>query len=233
MPVITLGLDRLISQGPIPDDEWEKYKRDVMREEHQEVMRANPHADEDPQVKWDFHRDWRTAKLPKGEVFGSDYDYWHDVANDALRLWKQYAPKMPQRDFVAERIARKQDLPYGWSRDVYAVGFGIWENGVKTSFGARLEGPRVDVGPTADFAAFLENWQYGRKFGAGPVAIYEHIGVLNVIARELAVAYLGVHSIFMMPVKTTSTDAIPTPDRTKPVSTFPIIRIAPRHYRKR
>ena len=228
--VVTIGLNQFIERGPIPADEWDKYKREAMQEQHQEVMRANPNADEDPQVAWNFRKDWRTAPLPPTQVFGSDYDYWSYAVNDALDLWKRYAPAMPQIDYIAERIAND---PSGWTRGVYAGGFGVWQDGVKTTFGARLEGPRVDVGPTADFAAFLENWDYGRKFSAGPVMLFRHIGVLNTIAHELAVAYLGVHTITMMPIRATSPDTIKTKNRTKPVYTFPIIRIAPRHYRKR
>ena len=230
MPIIAVGNTRYLERGILPEDEWEKIKRDEALAIHNEIMAQGGRlTDEDPQVAWDYKKDWRTAPLPMGKVFGSDYDYWNHVALEAKRLWNAFAPDIAN-DFIAESIAGEGR---GWSVPFYHDGFGIWENGKPTQFTAKLGGPTVDVGPTADFAAFLERWNYSKSKADYIVPIYRNIGVLHAITQELQHTFAGIHTIFMMPIRPNDTSQIKTLDNRKtPVLTFPIIRIKPRHYRR-
>lgn len=224
------GLERILSKGLLSQEEWDKIKREAAMEQHREIMQRARGADESPQVTWDYSKDWRKASLPNGRPFGSDYDYWNYVVDDAFEMWAQYAPTIPN-DFIAESIAREAK---GWSNTFYAEGFGVWQNGAEVSRGTPLHGPRVDVGPTADFSAFLERWNYSKTRNAGLVPLkFTTMGVLNFMTITLAQRYRGIHTVFMMPIKPNSKSSIRQIDgRTRPVGILPIIRIVPRYYRK-
>jgi hypothetical protein len=226
----TIGLTKIIERGLIDPDEWDRIKRGVAQDVHNSIMAANPRADEDAQVKWNYKANWRTTKLPKDGVFGSDYDYWNDVVNDAFQLWHQHAGQITA-DFIADVIAKQPEAQ--WSKRFYAAGFGVWERGVEKNRSTKFEGPVVDVGPTADFAVFLERWNYSKTSNTGKVPIYHEIGVMNFIARKLALDWKGVHTVYLMPIRPKDLSSVrKTPHRNTPVITLPIIRIAPRHYRK-
>jgi hypothetical protein len=226
----TVGLTKIIERGLIDPVEWENVKRGVAQEIHNEIMALNPRANEDAQVKWDYKKDWRRTRLPAHTVFGSDYDYWNDVVDDAFKLWDTHARNITA-DFVADAIAKQPESQ--WSKGFYAAGFGVWERGVEKNRNTRFEGPVVDVGPTADFAVFLERWNYSRTKNSGKVPIYHEIGVMNFIARKLAQDWKGIHTVYLMPIRPKDLSSVrKTPNRSTPVITLPIIRIAPRHYRK-
>lgn len=229
MPVITVGGRVYIERGIMPADEWEQYKRAEALKIHQEIMaRGGPLTDEDPQVGWDFKKNWRTAKLPPNKVFGSDYDYWNHVTLEAKRLWDQHIGNI-KNDFIAEWIAR-QKAP--WSIE-FLKDVDVWENGESVGFGKPLHGPRVDFGPTADFAAFLEQWDYSKSSAPVVIPLYYGIGLMHFIARRLQEMFAGVHTIYIMPIKPEDTGSVrKTPNRNVPVQLFPIIRIVSRHYRK-
>jgi hypothetical protein len=225
-----------VEPGIIPAAEWEKIKRRVALETHDKIMAmSGGQGNEDPHVGYDFSKNWRTSPLPQGVVFGSMYDYWGVVAREAQRLWFQHAPQIAH-DFIAEKIAgldpaERESVPF------YTQSFGVWDNGVKTSFAARMEGPHVDVGPTAEFAVFLEKWEFGKREGQIPRVIpYQYIGVMNYITRELQASFGGNHTIFMTPVKPEDRSAITALDgpkaRKTPVMLVPIIRVRPVQYQK-
>lgn len=230
MPIIAVGKTRYLERGILPQDEWEKIKRTEALAIHKEIMaKGGTMTDEDPQVGWDYKKDWRTAPLPPGKIFGSDYDYWNHVVLEAKRLWDQYASEIAN-DFIAESIAKKER---GWSIPFYREGVQVWENGEPVGFSKKLNGPTVDFGPTADFAAFLERWNYSKSKGAFEVPIFRNIGVMHAITQELQRTFSGNHVIYMMPVAPNSRSEIREIDnRTKPVQLVPIIRIKPRHYRR-
>lgn len=231
MPVVfERGFERIIERGILDPEEWTRIKRDVAFEEEKRILSAAPAANEDPQVGWDFHKDWRRERqLKMGEAIGSDFDYWNYVVDDAFQLFDNFtSSSLFRRDYKAESIA-------GWEKGVSIekyreYGLAVWQNGVKVDRGAPLEGPRVDVGPTADFAAFMERWSYSQTSNRGVIAVFENIGIMNAIARRLQADYRGVHTIFVMPVQPKAPLAEPTPNRVKPVGVYPVIRIVPRHY---
>ena len=226
--ITSVGLTKVVERGVIPEEEWAQIKRTVARELDAEIRRAAPSADEDPHVHYNYKKDWRTANLPLGKVFGSDYDYWQLVVDDVFRLWDRWAGNI-YHDFIAESIA-KEKAP--WSVERYkGAGLEVWENGRPVGQKHNFHGPRVDVGPKADFSVFLERWSHSKTTNAGVVPLFWTIGVLNAIARQLAVEYAGVHTVFLMPIKPTDrSEAVLTPNRSRPVELFPIIRIAPRQW---
>lgn len=227
--VFAFGYERIIEQGVIPDREWEAVKRTEVLSLVDDAKRKAPLLDEDPHVRWDFHRDWRTSRLPANVKWGSDLDYYSYVVQDAIRLWGTFAGRV-RRDYLAERYAH---WPRGASVPFYLAEYEVWQNGVKVSPGARLTGPQVDFGPTADFALFLEQWNYSRS-KAQPLALVWGIGLLHAIARQLAVEYQGIHTVFVMPIKPNDRSAVrEIPNRgdtTGPIRLLPTIRILPRHY---
>lgn len=229
MPIVVQGLKQIITQGFVPDDEWEKIKREEAYKVEQEILAATPRADEDEQIGFNFRKNWKREKLPKGVPFGSDFDYWNYVVDDAIALWKSWAGSLTigYHDYIAEHKA-KGVWDKGESLKVYAASYNVWQNGKITSERARLEGPTVDFGPSADFALFMENWSSGRL--PNLPTIFNGIGVLHAIGRKLASDWYGVHTIRVQSIRPDQPDSIPTPGRTEPVQLFPIIRILPRHY---
>lgn len=230
--VFAFGYERIIEQGVISDQEWENIKRDEARKIDAEIKRKAPRLDEDPQVSWNYRRDWRTAPLPAHVKFGSDYDYYNYVVSDCFDLWNVFG-RLVQRDYVAERKAhweRGASVPF-YRDDAKALA--VWQNGKVVTAGTHLEGPQVDVGPTADFSVFLEQWNYS-KSKAKPIKIAWGIGVMHAIARQLAVDYAGIHTVFVMPIRPSNRSEVRAiPHRPEPIVTFPIIRILPRHYSRR
>lgn len=227
MPVEVRGLDVLIKQGLVPDDEWEKIKREEAFKVEREILSRAPKADEDPQVGWNFRKDWKRGRLPKGQVFGSDFDYWNYVVDDAVRLWKSWAGGLSSgfRDYIAEH---KAGWPKGRSLDVYRASYNLWQNGRIVTEGTKLEGPQVDFGPSADFAVFMEKWASGTL--PSLPTIFNGIGVLHAIGRKLAADWFGVHVVRVQTVAPNNPDAVRIRGREDPVRLFPIIRILPRHY---
>lgn len=228
------GLNRFVTRGAIDEDDWQKMKLDVAWDISKEVHAATPLVNEDTFIAGSYKRDWKTQPVPPNVPFGSGFDYWDYVVRDAFSLWRQYTGSMDAglRDFIAEGISK------GWKKgeslSFYASELAVWQNGVPVAPGSHLEGPQIDIGPTADFALFLERWNYAKGTMRGRVAIFHNIGVLNVIARKLQRDYDGIHTVFLMPVKPKSRGAIrATPNRKKPVALFPVIRVLPRHYLKR
>lgn len=232
MPVVQVGNTKYLERGLVSPEEWEKIKREVAMELHREIMgKGGAFTDEDPQVAWDFKKDWRVARLPMGKVFGSDYDYWNHVVQEGRRLWNQHAGNIT-RDYIADSIARNAPEWPG-SVQFYEDGLQVWQNGNPVGFNVQLHGPQVDFGPTADFAAFLERWNFSNSTRAFSAIPYQGIGVMRFIERELQQSFAGAHTIYMMPIKPNDTSEVrETPDRKNPVRTFPIIRIVPRHYRR-
>lgn len=229
MAVFAFGYERIIEQGVMSDREWEGVKRDVVLELVNTAKRKAPLADEDPHVSWNFNRNWRTARLPATVKWGSELDYFSYVVQDATRLWDAFAGRV-KRDYIAERIA---GMAKGASIPFYLEGYEIFQNGKKVSPGARLTGPQVDFAPTADFSLFLEQWNYSRS-KAKPLELVWGIGMLHAIARQLAVDYAGIHTVFAMPVKPKDRSTVREINNrattTGPIQLLPIIRILPRHY---
>lgn len=236
MKVYAIGFDRFIEQGILPEAEWERIKRDAARQIHGEIIGRAPQADEDPQVGFDYRKDWRTARLPKGKIFGSDYDYWNYVVDDAFRLWNVFAGQV-QRDYIADRIAK---WGKGGSIPFYTQhpdALQVWQNGVPVGRTLRFDGPQIDVGPTADFSVFLERWNYSKNRRKLRNLVWE-VGVMHAIARQLSTDYRGVHTVFVMPIRPkdrSQVREIPNREQSSSghITTFPIIRILPRHYGRR
>jgi len=191
-------------------------------------------------VNWNFKRTWRNpGTVRKNSVFGTDYDYFNAVVDQALALWRSMAGGDPDPD-------RFGKVRWGSPAKAFASSLAIWENGKKTSFNAPLEGPRIDIGPTVDYGLFLEDWA-GSKTAAGKgpyIHILHRIGIIHAIAEQLQADWGGAHKIS---VRTTKPDELPgfDPDprpgevvrnnkvykvRREPIRLFPIIRIYPRHY---
>jgi len=226
MPVYIVGFEQFLEKGILPDDEWEAIKRQEAQKIHAGIMRKASRADEDPWVKFDYTKNWRTAHLPQGKVFGSDYDYWNYVVDDALGLWGQWAGQIT-RDYVAEA---KGGMAKGSSIPFYAHPLQVWQNRRPVAPSERLEGPQIDIGPTADFSVFLESWNYSKKKSI-PLKLFWNIGVMHAIARQLSDDYRGLHTVFAMPIRPNDRSEIrEIPNRQEPILTLPIIRILPRHY---
>jgi len=154
-------------------------------------------------VNWNFKRTWRKpGTVRKNAVFGTDYDYFNAVVDQALALWRSMAGGDPDPD-------RFGKVRWGSPSKAFAASLAIWENGKKTSFSAPLEGPRIDIGPTVDYGLFLEDWadwQGAHRIFAMPVGPSELPGF--------------------------DPDPRPRVPRSSkgPIKLFPIIRIYPRHY---
>lgn len=233
--VTTSGFETIIERGLMDPDEWTQFKRQIAEEYISDVKQKAPACDEDTQVQWNFRKDWRKEKLPLGTSFGSDFDYWSYVVNDALDMWSTYAPMIVTpmlRDYVAEGKA-------GWSKGqsglFYTQGesFAIWENGVKVNRTHKFNGPQIDMGPTADFSVFLERWDHSKK--RPPILTkFRMIGVVEAIARNLQLKYAGVHTIFKFPIRPEIRESREIPNRKEAIKTLPLIRVLPRHFlRKR
>lgn len=247
MKVRHIGHEVLVERGSIDPDEWTKIKRRAALEIVRGIKSRYDKVDEDPQVGFDFKRDWRTAPLPVGTVFGSDFDYWNYVVGDAFAMWRMYARQI-HRDFIAERIAgwteeykdpktgKTHKRATGASVPFYAEELAVWQNDASVTPNTPLTGPKITIGPTADFAAFLEDWDYSKstKIGSnGPVKLFQNAGVMNFITRQLQNKYRSVHTITMVPVKNPKESKIrPIDNRKKPVEIVPVILVLPRHYRK-
>ena len=227
MPIVVQGLETLIQQGMIPDKEWEQIRREEAYKVEREILSRMPRADEDEQVGWNFRKNWKRGRLPKGVTFGSDFDYWNYVIDDAVRLWKSWAGGLTRgyHDYIAEHKA-------GWAKgdslQKYAASYNVWQNGRIVSENMKLDGPQIDFGPSADFAVFMENWASGSL--SNLPTIFRGIGVLHAIGRKLAADWSGVHVVRVQTVAPKNPDAIRIKGRTDPIRLFPIIRILPRHY---
>jgi hypothetical protein len=232
MPVEIRGLDVLIKQGVISDEDWQKIKREEALKVESEILSRSPKADEDQQVGWNFRKKWKSGKLPKGMIFGSDFDYWNYVVDDAIRLWLSWAGslRVGYHDYIAEHKTRGL-WKKGDSLDVYKGSYNVWQNGKIASENMNLEGPTVDFGPSADFALFLEKWASGSL--PNVPTIFRGIGVMHAIGRKIAADWDGVHAIRVQSIKPYNPDSIFTPGRSEPINLFPIIRILPRHYGRR
>lgn len=230
MPIIRVGGTVRLEQGILPDKEWEAIKREEALKVHREIMAASGNtADEDPQVGWNFRKDWRTSPLPSNVVWGSSYDYWNLIVDEVMRLWRAHSGGIDD-DFIADKIAKAPD---GWAKAAYMSSLQVWQNGLPVSPGTKLHGLRIDIGPTMDYAAFLEQWSHSRSTQAVHVIPYQRIGLLNFIARQIRATFPRVHAVMAIPIKPDDTSAVDkTPNRTKPVTIFPVIRIVSRHYRK-
>ena len=227
------GFTRIIEQGLIPDKEWDRIKKRVGFEVEAEILRAAPQADEDPQVNWNFRRDWRKVTLKSKDSFGSDFDYWNYVVDDAFRYFERFTSgDQVSRDYVAEAIAKWEK---GKSVSEYRdLGLTIWDyrsgKPVIVSRGTRLEGPRVDVGPSAEFSLFFEAWSNGKNTNQVLGRVFWNVGVIHAVGRQLEADYNGIHKIVVRPIKPDHPIAEPIPNRKTPIYTFPIISILPRHY---
>lgn len=234
--VVITGNKVNILRGLLDEKEWTKVKRNIAEEQIKKIRDRAPKCDEDPQVNWNFRRDWRKDPLPVGTSFGSDFDYWNYVVNDAFELWKQFAPLImtPQyHDYVAEG---KAGWPKYESGQFYANGedaFAVWENGVKVNRTHNFHGPQIDLGPTADFSVFLERWDFSQKRPPILNAV-RGVGVMETITRILQIKYDGVHTIFKFPIRPDLRETREIPRRKEPIVTLPLVRVLPRHFlRKR
>jgi hypothetical protein len=229
MPIIVQGLKQIIAQGFVPDDEWEKIKREEAYKVEKEILSATPRADEDEQIGFNFRKNWKLQKLPKSVPFGSDFDYWNYVVDDAIAMWKSWAGGLMvgYHDYIAEHKT-KGAWDKGDSLKEYAKSYTVWQNTKIVSENTPLEGPIVDFGPAVDFALFMEKWSSGNL--PNLPSIYIGIGVLHAIGRKLASDWAGIHTVRVQTLKPKEPAAKPIPGRTERILLFPVIRILPRHY---
>lgn len=225
MRIIAADFERIV----LTEDEQAELVAEEAQALDQEIRKGHPQISVDDQVDWNYFRSWRSrAKLRNSRKFGSDYDYWNEVADDALQAFATYSANAP-RDYIADSKAGVE----GYSKSVYTSQyFSVWDAGRKVPWGTKLEGPYVDVGPNADFSVFLEQWDRGTL--PNRLRIFREIGVIHAIARDLASVWAGVHVIYPMTVAGgfNRSATVPTPNRQDSVNILPVIRIRPWHYQK-
>lgn len=215
-------LDQIVRVGLLDDDERTGIAVDVAKEVEAE-LRAGPAilADKlsDDFVNFNFNQTWRRG-IPKGAVFGVDYDYFTAVVARARVLLNEWLGGDPDPDWKGRQW-------YGSAPRGYAASFRLWQNEKPVPWGAPLEGPQVDIGPTVDFGLFLERWNTGN----GPnLPLFESIGILQAMARQLQREWEGVHHIYAMVRKPNERTGVAVREKRKePVEKFPIIRIQTRH----
>lgn len=184
-------------------------------------------------VRWNFRRTWRGGQVKERDTFGTDYDYYTEIAKQAHTLFRSWAP------------AGDPDVQgHNWFGGVhpsmgYKDSLRIWQNRKPVSWGQPLDGPQIDIGPTVDYALFLEDWVATKGPQAYPV-ILQGIGVMHAIAARLNSDWQGAHHIYAMSIKP---DHVRVAERRKrrssrvaagfavgqSIDLFPIIRIQPRH----
>ena len=179
-------------------------------------------------VNWNFKRTWRSRNtVKKNALFGTDYDYYNAVANQALALWRSMTGGSVDPDTFGRRRWESPERAFSSS-------LGIWENKKRVTFNTPLKGPNVDIGPTVDYGLFLEAWD-GSKYvrGTGPyINILHRIGVLHALAEQLQADWQGAHRIFAATVDPDELDDVSErPLRRNPIQRFPIVRIRPRHHK--
>lgn len=193
MAVEIQGLEAIIRQGPLSDDEWARVRRDEARALDAQIRR-NPHAVPADFVNGNFRDSWRRGDLPISARFGTDYDYWGAVVADAFALWNRFAAGLQPgyHDYIAEgkhRWAKHASL------DQYQrAGFSVWENGRQRAPGSAFKGPVIDCGPNADFAIFLEQPKAHFR-------VFRGVGLVRTLADTLASRWDGIHSVYFATAK--------------------------------
>jgi hypothetical protein len=226
--VIIDSLNRIVEEGLMPPkdrgDLRVKVGLDVVRELRSgDARRSDP---EDDFVSGNFRRTWRNG-LPKGtERFGSDFDYFGAVVQDAFRYIQSWADFDPDPRGLAW---------YGAVDTAYAS-WGVWENRVQVSPGHTFRGPQVDIGPLVDYGVFIEQWNSGSLPNLGVkgwpnLEIIQRRGAVHALARVLQEDWKGTHRIYAMPVRPEQVAAAQRRYRKDKVNLFPIVRILPRHYK--
>lgn len=202
------GLSEFLNE-PIPQAEWDRMRLEEARREDARI-RTHPHAQPTEFVAGNFKRRWSGGNIEPDKRFGSDYDYWGAVVEEAINLWNQYASGLVAgyHDYIAEG---KHGWPKHFSLDAYrSAGVEVWDNGTRTSPGATLKGP-VDIGPTADFAIFLE-------IPGAHFRVFRGIGVVRAVADTLDARWRHAHRVFFATTK-------------KSGRVYPFVRIRNRHAR--
>jgi len=184
-------------------------------------------------VQWNFKKTWRQGRIKKKDSFGTDYDYFTEIAKQAHALFRSWAP------------AADPDLQgYSWYGGVHPPmafkdSLRIWQNTDPVSWGEPLTGPQVDVGPVVDYGLFLEDW-VATKGPMAYVRILQGVGLMHAIAARLNSDWKGAHHIYAMSIKPRHVRAAERRFRRssqvaggfavgKSIDLYPIIRIQPRH----
>jgi hypothetical protein len=218
------GRTVLLADAPdilMTDEDRKEFVLEAATEIDADVRATTPSVDTDDMVRRDYNRSWRGGKFNVGDLIGSDYDYWSLVVNDAFNEFDKLAKGA--RDIIADHIAGFD----GYSQSSYPSALTVWENGIEVSRKHRFEGPRIEIGPSVDFALFLENWNTGNLPN---IPVLQMVGVLHLVARALHYAWAGVHHIYATAIKPNSPRAAMTPRRSEAIELFPLIVILPRHY---
>lgn len=231
--------EEILATMPMSEKEVTRLKRKVLTAEDKRIRgKHHPDSNSDDFVKWNFRQSWRNQPLPLGTVAGVDYDYFHSVLADCIRLFGQFGGAGDPDPFGRANWGSLVGDP------AYSSLYMIWEKGVPV--GQRiigLKGPWVDFGPTADYAMFLEKWS---KINGGS-AIMHGVGVLHAIAARLQVKYIGAHHIFahaqapkggssvatQRAVRAAGARDGVTDAHHKAIEVFPVIRIMSRHWKAR
>lgn len=222
----------MIREGVLPDSARLEIEVDAARQIDAELTRGAARTSDklsDDFVSWNFKRTWRTGQVRKGDTFGTDYDYYTEVAKQAKALWTAWTSGSPDPDV--------QGL--SWYGGVFpevslSASLGIWQNGVEVSFGQPLEGPQIDIGPKVDYGLFLEKWRTIKGPRAYQVVL-EGVGAVHAIAYRLNADWGGAHHIYpavsdpRKGSKAPSVSPAERVDRKTPINLFPFIRIQPRH----
>jgi hypothetical protein len=190
-------------------------------------------------INRNFKRTWRRqGAVKKNDKFGTDYDYFNAVVQQALALWRSMAGGDPDPDEFGR-------VRWGSPERSFANSLAIWENKKRTSFNAPLEGPMIEIGPTVDYGLFLEAWAGSETVrGKGPyVNILHRIGIMHALAEQLQADWQGAHKITVVAVEPDKLKGVSerpgvrtlpdgrtyTVNRT-PIKRFPLVRILPRHW---
>lgn len=235
LQVVQNDLEKVLLRGGlITEEDLKPLAEEGLREEDYRARRGHPQVDADDQVNWNYKRTWRGGQWQLDDTIGIDYDYWNEVVDDIMTRWHKVSKIVATQyyDYIADSYARKGGGPEFYSSfEIASSMLGVWENEKKVTPKAQLHGPQVDVGPTLDFALFLEDWERGSLPNLN--RIYQTVGALHAIWQDVAIRWSGIHKISMIAIKPGKVAATPTPGRTEPIELFPIIRILPRHYGRR